>query len=236
MELRLPNITGATVEERLQQLQSYLYSTIEQLNWAFSVVEKEYDSVKQDVETVVADYKTPEKAEKTFSEIKDLIIKSADIVESYREEMKRDYDERYVAQSDIGTYVKEGTTAIIEGPEGIGVRLQSVEKLTNENKEAIAKNEGYIQIGKIGENADGDIIGVLIKDGAKDGSVFARYTADGTILYNEAAKETIKISDGRTKLTGRVEIKNAPERQASLGVGGYVLDPTYGIGLYWGGE
>lgn len=241
MELRLPNFTGQTVEELLPQIKSYLYSTVEQLNWALSTVEKNYASIKKESEIAVKNQSSPEKAEETFSQLKDLIIKSSDIVSAYKEELERSYDQKYVAQSDVGTYIKEGTTAILEGPDGISVRLRNTEKLAAENKETIRKNDGYIQVGKVGEDENGDVIGILIKDGTENGAVFARYTAEGSTLYNEAGRETLKIADGKTKLTGRVSIEDAEGRAASLsfkgnGLTGYILDPSDGLGLYWGGE
>ena len=36
---RLPNITGASEKEQLQQIKSYLYQLIDQLNWAFEQLE-----------------------------------------------------------------------------------------------------------------------------------------------------------------------------------------------------
>ena len=40
-EFRLPNITAASEKEQLQQLKSYLYRLVEQLNWAFEQLEKQ---------------------------------------------------------------------------------------------------------------------------------------------------------------------------------------------------
>lgn len=235
MELRLPNITGSTPEEQLSQLRNYLYTTVEQLNWALSIVEKNYDAVKKETETALQKEASPEKAEETFGQIKDLIIKSADIVEAYSEELKKTYDSRYVAQSDIGTYIKEGTTTILESPDGLKVRLESTEKIALENKETLRNNSGYVKIGKIGETESGDMIGVEIKDGTENGAVFARYTSSGTTLYNEAGIETVRIADGKTKFTGRVAIGDSQKGEASLSLGGYILDPSGGLGLYWGG-
>lgn len=236
MELRLPNITGSTVEERLSQLQSYLYSTVEQLNWALSTVEKEYSAVKKEVTESAEEETSPEKAEKTFGQLKDLIIKSSDIVYAYKEELERSYDEKYVAQSDIGTYIREGTTAILEGPDGLKVKIDNVETLARETEKTVRENSGYVKIGIIDQNNDGDIIGVEIKDGKEDGSVFARYTSNGTTLFNETGNETLRIANGKTRLTGRVTIEDADNAGASLSLQGYILDPTDGIGLYWGGE
>lgn len=40
MELRLPNITGATEREQLSQIRSYLYQLVDQLQFTISNIEK----------------------------------------------------------------------------------------------------------------------------------------------------------------------------------------------------
>ena len=39
INLRLPNITDPTADGKIRQIQSYLYQTIEQLNWALNTLE-----------------------------------------------------------------------------------------------------------------------------------------------------------------------------------------------------
>lgn len=39
MNIRFPNITGATEAEQIAQIKSYLHQLAEQLNWALSVLE-----------------------------------------------------------------------------------------------------------------------------------------------------------------------------------------------------
>jgi hypothetical protein len=40
MELRLPNITGATEREQLSQIRSYLYQLVDQLQFTISKIEE----------------------------------------------------------------------------------------------------------------------------------------------------------------------------------------------------
>lgn len=41
IELKLPNITGGTPEEQIQQLKRYLYQLVQELNWALQALEKQ---------------------------------------------------------------------------------------------------------------------------------------------------------------------------------------------------
>lgn len=41
INLRFPNINGATEAEQLKQIKSYLHQLVQELNWALSVLESE---------------------------------------------------------------------------------------------------------------------------------------------------------------------------------------------------
>lgn len=106
--IRLPQITSGTPQQQLAQIQSYLYQLVQDLEYSFSVSEQRIDIVKSEIPKSSGE-KTPEEIEKSFSEIKALIIKSADIVEAYSEKIIGliDLSGKYVAQSDFGTYMEE---------------------------------------------------------------------------------------------------------------------------------
>lgn len=106
--LRLPNITGGNTQARVDQIQAYLYQLVQDLEYSLSVTDRDIQAVRKEIPSASAD-KSPEEIEKTFSEIKALIIKSADIVEAYSEKIIGliDLSGKYVAQSDFGTYVEE---------------------------------------------------------------------------------------------------------------------------------
>lgn len=106
--LRLPNITGGNTQARVDQIQAYLYQLVQDLEYSLSVTDRDIQAVRKEIPSASAD-KSPEEIEKTFSEIKALIIKSADIVEAYSEKIIGliDLSGKYVAQSDFGTYVED---------------------------------------------------------------------------------------------------------------------------------
>ena len=81
IDLRLPNITGKTQEERLSQLQSYTYQLVEKLNWALNALESNYGGGFSAVVYNGAQGNTASASAslRTFDSIKELIIKSSDI-------------------------------------------------------------------------------------------------------------------------------------------------------------
>ena len=83
IDLRLPNITATTEAGKLQQVQSYLFQLVEQLNFALKSVGSAAGSnvVLETASSTGA--KREQEAQATFRDIKALIIKSADIVNAY---------------------------------------------------------------------------------------------------------------------------------------------------------
>ena len=111
IEIRLPNITGKTEKEQLSQMRSYLFQLREQLQWAFdniSATEGQSGYAASHAPVIASAAKTVSAydADVTFSSIKSLIIKSAEIVDAYYEEMNKRFESAYVAQSDFGTFAQ----------------------------------------------------------------------------------------------------------------------------------
>lgn len=117
VELRLPSITGATEAEQLSQIKSYLYQFIPQLQWALSSLETSTPSATETAQNTLAQKTSssaslPASPEATFNSIKSLIIKSADIVTSYYEEINKELEKIYVAESSFSEYKDKTTEAI----------------------------------------------------------------------------------------------------------------------------
>ena len=126
VNLRLPNMKGVTEREQLKEMQSYLYQLVEQLQFALNTIESpqgnsspasSYPIVRVIPSSPVATMSldggmTDDQA--TFQAIKPLIIKSADIINAYYEEINRRLESIYVAQSDFGTFMEETSQEISE--------------------------------------------------------------------------------------------------------------------------
>ena len=112
-----PRITAQSDRERLQQIQSYLYQMAGQLQWAFSTLETGTTGVTVSSaapQTARSESGAAENPKATFAALKDLIIKSADIVEAYYDTISAKLEGKYVAQSDFGIFAEE-TRLELEG-------------------------------------------------------------------------------------------------------------------------
>lgn len=122
MNIPLPQQLTGSEREQLQGMKTYLFQLAQELQFALGTVEKQILTVQDTAANAdrevsrVSESQTP-KAQ--FSALKALIIKSADIVEAYYEEINRRLSGQYLAISDFGTYRQETEQVITENSQGI---------------------------------------------------------------------------------------------------------------------
>lgn len=211
VQIKTPNITAGTDQERLVQIQSYLYQMAQQLQWAFDTISTGGASsagtsspAQQQTVTVQADPAS------TFSGIKNLIIKSADIVDAYYQQISKRLEGLYVADSDFGSYREETAQEIHANSTSINQLFASTRELSSTVDElydsTIASN-AYLKSGFLDEKADGSpIYGLEIGqtnsvDGANVFDKFARFTADRLSFFDSNDVEVAYISDYKLYIT-----------------------------------
>ena len=187
IQIKTPSITASTDRERLQQMQSYLYQMAQQLQWAFdNIGTAGFNSVTtQQQATQNEGKKKPVVVDpvETFSSLKNLIIKSADIVNAYYDTISSRLEGLYVAQSDFGTYV-ENTKLDIEG------NAKGITQLY-ENEQFILKDFGDLDdqmdllVGTTGTISED--LGTLKKDSQTQGAALEELQKQ-TLLTNAYIK------------------------------------------------
>lgn len=245
IDLRMPQFSG-TDKEKIQQMHSYMYQLVEQLQWAFSNIESSsgdsnagttiiQQTITQNNENRPS---TPEDAEATFAAIKNLIIKSADIVDAYYEKIDEKLTKRYVAQSDFGKYQETVDAEISKNAENITINQTKVETMSKvfqdrDTSAVIVKSSGYIKTGFLSEGAYGIEVGQRSENNGVEvlqGS--ARFTPQEVGFYDENAQKSAWLSKRRLHAT---EVE-AVERQQ---LGGFVdqIDPMTGdVTTRWVGK
>lgn len=236
-DIRQPNITAATEREQILQMRSYLYQLAQQLQFALGTVEKNIISVQDTASNAertlrsVSESQTP-KAQ--FSGLKALIIKSADIVNAYYEEINRRLTGEYLAISDFGVYKQETSQEIRENSEGITrafSNLQVISDALSLVEEAVTQVNAWIKTGKLGEDENGTpIYGVEIgqqteEDGAVVFQKFARLMANRLSFFDQNGVEVSFIGDETMHIT-KAEIQSLIAASADLKkiqIGDYIL-------------
>lgn len=181
IDIRLPNITGTTEREQLLQMKSYLFQLAEQLQWALKNVDTSNNTVvvTPTPKSLLSSSQTTASAEATFGSIKALIIKSADIVNSYYEEINKKLVGEYEALSDFGTFKETVTHDITQSAtridnaftniQSIESNLQDVDASVEEVKTGIGSNLQVLneEIGELNtalidtkDSIDSDIQGI----------------------------------------------------------------------------
>lgn len=243
IDIRLPNITASTEAGKLQQMQSYMYQLVEQLNWALNNIDITGSGSNTSLaQTSSATPTTQDDPISNFNSIKGLIIKSADIVNAYYEKidnlLKLSGD--YTASSEFGTFKEESSNQLSATDKQLRQDLVDKQTIYDENgniKKELLVN-GHIYSGIIEYAKDGEaIVGIEIGQTTKDNGVekfnkFARFTADRLEFYNAINPDepVAYISDYKLYIT-HVEITG------SLKAGGYVdtITADKGIVTKWMG-
>ena len=214
IDIRLPNITASTEREQLVQIKSYLIQLAEQLQWALQNVDTSNNTVvvTPTPKSLLSSSQTTASAAATFGSIKALIIKSADIVNSYYEEINKKLVGEYEALSDFGTFKETVTHDITQSAtridnaftniQSIEANIQDVDASVEEVRTGIGSNLQVLneEIGELNtalidakDSVDSDIQGIkdeiesieysLVEVNANIRSGLLYYDDDGIPVY-----------------------------------------------------
>lgn len=210
LDLRLPNITATDATGQVMQMKNYLYQMVQQLNYSMQTVQTSAaEAAVQAAQTASAASKTDPAS--TFSEIKALIIKSADIVNAYYEQINRRLEGVYVAQSTFGTYTEQTSQEIEENSTNINqafTNIQQVQVALDEAVNDMSKIENilvsvnaYINSGLLYTDEHGvPVYGIEVGqrteiDGKEVFDKYARFTSNKLSFYDSNGNEVAYISD-----------------------------------------
>ena len=246
MNVRYPSITGKDSAEQLKQIKTYLFQLAEQLNMESGNDGGErISSLPTSARNGKSGGSLAESTERaagtpmsTFNQIKSLIIKSAEIVDAFYEEINEKLKGEYVAESEFGTYKVTTASELIKTSEKVEEAYDRVTEITGQLNEVIntkanirsgllfVVGEGVLEE-ELGQKelVDGtEVYGVevgqtttVMVDGqeVEKFNKFARFTAYGITLYDNNGNLSAYITDSRLNIPNAV-VKN------SLTRGGFV--------------
>lgn len=238
VDFRLPSITGSETEQ-LSQIRSFLYQFIPQLQWALTQLDTTAGSayvVKK--ENKAAEQKESFNAEVAFGALKPLIIKSADIVQAYYEEISSRIVGSYVAESDFGAFVEKTEQEIVQSSTDIEQIFYDMQGILTDLETlnfTLAEVNAHIKSGLIYYDDEGiPVYGLEIGqrntiDGEEVFNKFARFTSDRLSFYDQNDTEIAYISDYKLYIT------NA-EVTGTLKLGGFLVDTSKGLTIKWVGR
>lgn len=241
IDLRPPNITANTPEASVFQIKSYLIQLVGQLQYAFNEVQKEEETVLKSI-SAKGNGKGNEtdsvKAQNTFNSIKALIIKSADIVNAYYEQINIKLSGEYVAKSEFGIFSESTSQEINENSteiEQIFTNIQEIISSVDEIENTLLEVNAYIKSGLLGYDSSGlPIFGLEIGqrnevDGEEVFNKYARFSANRLSFYDQNDTEVAYISDYKLYIT-------EAQISGNLTIGEYVIDSSDGLLFRWEGD
>lgn len=204
MNLRYPNITGTTPAEQILQLKGYLYQLVEQLNLETAGAAEKTASVPSASAGKVDSGSLELTPTGMFNQVKSLVIKSADIVNAYYDEINRRLEGVYVAESDFGVFVEQTEQKIQETSTGIQREFEDLQVLVSGNLESVISAQAWVKQGLLFYAGAGTLepeLGVEIakgtpvyglevgqeveREGSKVFDTFARFTSYGATFYDQ---------------------------------------------------
>ena len=230
IDIRYPNIQGKTEAEQLVQVKSYLHQLVEQLNWALSTVESAQGGNTSAVVYKQREPSTAQEAEDTFNSIKALIIKSADIVKAYETTIFSDFDGKYFADSDFGTYLDETNRKVEENSKGVTEtyeRVQTIDSRVAGVEDEVKTTNAYIHRGLLPNGEYGIEVGETNTDGAF--LKYARFTADRLSFFDTYGYEVAYIGAGCLYVEGKTVFRG------EIQLGKYKVDTSDGLAFTWVG-
>ena len=238
IDIRQPNINAKTEAE--VQIRSYLIQLAEQLNWALKNIDTSNNTVvvSPTPKSLLSSSQTTASAEATFGSIKALIIKSAEIVNAYYEEINKRIVGEYVAESDFGIFREQTIQDIDANSTEIEQFYTNIQKIVSDIENisyTLLDVNAHIRSGLLYEEEDGTpIYGLEIGqintiDGEEVFNKFARFTSDRLSFYDQNGSEVAYISDYKLYIT------NA-EITGTLKLGAFLIDTTTGFKLKWVGR
>lgn len=210
LDLRLPNITATDAQGQVVQMKNYLYQMVQQLNYSMQTVQNSAaEAAVKATQTASAASKTDPAS--TFSDIKALIIKSADIVNAYYEEINRRLEGVYVAQSTFGTYTEKTSQEIEENSTNINQAFTNIQQIQvaldsavndmSKIENILVSVNAYINSGLLYTDEEGvPVYGIEVGqrteiDGKEVFDKYARFTSNKLSFYDSNGNEVAYISD-----------------------------------------
>ena len=238
IDLRPLNLTATTPETKIAQIQSYLVQLTSQLQYALYSIEQQEKEYVEKLEKKQKELNPEKEAESTFNSIKSLIIKSADIVEAYSEEINKEFSGAYVAQSDFGTFKEQTNQSITQNSteiEQVFANIQEILSSVEEIENSLVATNAYIKSGLLDYDSSGlPIYGLEIGqrnsvDGEEIFDKYARFSSDKLSFFDKNDIEVAYISDFKLYITNAEVI-------GSLTIGKYQIDTSDGLIFRWAGD
>ena len=242
-DIQLPNIQGATIEAKFLQLSNYIFQLAQNLDFIVNDLDGRTGTeviaggVSRQAPSSSSSGK--DKLDKlTFTELKSLIITSADIVEAYSDKIQTMLVKEYIAQSDYGKYVEQFRSSLEAAADLLKATITGEQCIVTPGGEVETINiNGFIKAGVVGTEGDNPVLGVAIGQSTSidDVESFSKSVqlASGKLSFFDSTDQMNPVA----WISGNMLYIRHAQIVETITLGDYILDATDGIAFNWkGGE
>lgn len=218
MDFRLPNITGATPQEQMAQMQSYMRYFVEQLQWALNninIAQPSESNTTQPKETKSVTAAFPYDPATSFAALKPLIIKSSEIINAYYDKISTRLEGAFVAASEFGTFQEKTAQDVLSTSKAttqVFTNIQEIKTGLNAEIKTISDKVGKLDADIISYNDDIDKSLRDVREGIDNilesiAEVNATIKT-GLLYYDESGLPVYGLELGQTNTVDGIEVFN----------------------------
>lgn len=163
--LDLPTINGSgTTEQQLSEIRSYIYKNNEQINSALSnlTIDKIWEQTASAVSSANQSEDETPKILKQYQRIRDLIIKTADVVAQSDEKMEMAFNGSYLAKSQFGEYLRNTSVEVDGNSTGFTELYRYSSRIGTDYTNYKSDFENYIKRGLLDNTGATPIYGIEV--------------------------------------------------------------------------
>ncbi|GEM_PF-5085278 len=227
--LDLPTIGGrGSVEQQLAEIRSYIYKSNEQMNATLSnlTIDKIWEQTANAVGSSSDNDETP-KLLSQYQRIRDLIIKTADVVVQTDEQMKQAFNGSYLAKSQFGEYLEKTKLTTTTGSKNIIEMFNYSTELTTGVSTDLTNYksdfENYIKRGLLDNTGAEPIYGIEVGLLSSEITVDGEKIPTGENFRTRMTPSEMSFWEGSTKVahisSGAIHFPSAEITGGSINIG-----------------
>lgn len=227
--LDLPTIgAGGSVEQQLAEIRSYIYKSNEQMNATLSnlTIDKIWEQTASAVGSSSDNDETP-KLLSQYQRIRDLIIKTADVVVQTDEQMKQAFNGSYLAKSQFGEYLEKTKLTTTTGSKNIIEMFNYSTELTTGVSTDLTNYksdfENYIKRGLLDNTGAEPVYGIEVGLLSSEITVDGEKIPTGENFRTRMTPSEMSFWEGSTKVahisSGAIHFPSAEITGGSINIG-----------------
>lgn len=250
LKIDSPPILRGEADNKIAQLSSYLFRIAEALNVALQDIDNKAENAQEGLNVISGNSSSPAggtDADGQSSELRELIINTASIVNSRIDMLRTELSSEYSALSDEWGEYQENITSTIEATADAVVQSYNYDAQISTLQEEAAgfsqyqtTTEGFIKQGFIDYDGGVPVIGIAIGQGLTsttvtiDGTEYEQFDSTQSCAFYTSDKVSFRVNGQEVAYVSnqKLYITNA-EITGSMTIDNWLISHTNGFSIKW---